>query len=155
MFIRKLNPETKEIFVSIPLTTTSGKIRVKSRTIDSEYGLPFASRQNNFNLNNYVEWQIGYDSVIDNPKKLKPTTLSDKQFISYNGKKKALYELSEYLYYFTKWQVFSEQDLLEIETFLTKLEDKDFIENHSSCKIKRTNKVETTINYNQLSSIYY
>ena len=114
MFIRKLNPETKEIFVNIPLTTTSGKIRVKSRTIDSEYGLPFASRQNNFNLNNYVEWQIGYDSVVDDEQKLKLTTLTNTRFTAYNGKTKALYELSEYLYYFTKWQVFSQQDLLGI-----------------------------------------
>jgi hypothetical protein len=146
MFIRKLNPETKEIFVNIPLTTTSGKIRVKSRTIDSEYGLPFASRQNNFNLNNYVEWQIGYDSVVDDEQKLKLTTLPNTRFTAYNGKTKALYELSEYLYYFTKWQVFSQQDLLGIETFLTNLEEKDFIENHPNCKIKRTNKVETKIN---------
>lgn len=112
----------------------------------SEYGIPVRPKQDNFNLNNYVEWQIGYDSVIDNLEKLKLTTLPNTQFVAYNGKTKALYELSEYLYYFTKWQVFTLGDLLGIENFLTNLDEDNLIENHPKCKIRRTNKVETTIN---------
>jgi R.Pab1 restriction endonuclease len=146
MFIKSKNPTTKEIKVAIPLTTTSGKTRVKVRTIFDEYGLPFASRQNPFTQNNYIEWQIGYDSVLDNEKKLALSTLSDVHFQAYNGKTKAFYELSEYLYYFYQWEVFSTQELKNLIEFLENLEEKDLIENRPDSNITRTHPKEVYIN---------
>jgi hypothetical protein len=64
MKISKLDAINKKIIVDIPLTTTSGKTRVKQRDTIFGYGTPFASRQNKFNQKNYIEWQIGYDAVI-------------------------------------------------------------------------------------------
>jgi hypothetical protein len=95
----KLDENKKEILVHIPLTTTSGKIRIKERNLLNEYGIPVATRQIPFSQKHYVEWQIGYDVVIGENKE---TTLIDKTFIGANGKNKALYELSEYIYYFYK-----------------------------------------------------
>ncbi|STQ85243.1 hypothetical protein [Helicobacter muridarum] len=43
--------ENKKIFAEIPLTTQSGKIRVKTRNSFYEYGLPTATRQTPFSQN--------------------------------------------------------------------------------------------------------
>ena len=53
--------EDKKILVDIPLTTPTGKTRIKSRSMFYEYGKPHATRSVPLTQNNYVEWQIGYD----------------------------------------------------------------------------------------------
>lgn len=138
--------DRKTIEVPIPLTTTSGKIRVKTRSHINEYGLPHASKQNIFTQANYVEWQIGYDVVIDDEEKLALTTLPNHQFNAYNTKTKALYELSEYLFYFAKWGLVSSQDLQKLSSNLKQLPDSELIENNANCQIKRTHPKEITIN---------
>ncbi len=130
----------------IPLTTTSGKIRVKNRSSIFEYGLPFASRQNNFVQSNYIEWQIGYDAVTDDPDKLRETNLPTKVFDGYNSKRKALYELSEYLYYFAKWRFIKRDALLSLAEKIRAIPESYLVENHSDCQIKRTHPRETRIN---------
>lgn len=90
--------EDNKIFVDIPLTTQSGKTRVKIRSSFYEYGLPSATRQTPFTQKHYIEWQIGYDVDIKNKEKLTLTTIPNIQFIGANGKTKALYELSEFLF---------------------------------------------------------
>jgi hypothetical protein len=62
MFIKEII-ENKEIRVAIPLTATSGKIRIKRRSILNEYGIPVATCQTELTQNCYIEWQIGYDVV--------------------------------------------------------------------------------------------
>lgn len=146
MYIKSANPANKEIKVAIPLTTTSGKTRVKLRNIFYEYGLPFASRQNPFVQQNYIEWQIGYDSVLGNEKKLALSSLPDVQFQAYNQKPKAFYELSEYLYYFYQWGVFSNQEIQDLVEFLENLQDEDLIENRPDSNITRTHPKEVEIN---------
>lgn len=89
MYIKTISKENKAIIVAIPLTTTSGKIRVKERDNIYGYGLPFASRSKKFNQKNYIEWQIGYDIEITSDK-MNLTTLKDVNFVAYNKKKKAL-----------------------------------------------------------------
>ena len=86
MYIKTINRESKSLIVAIPLTTTSGKIRVKERDNIYGYGLPFASRSKKFNQKNYIEWQIGYDieTISD---KMNLTTLKEVNFVAYNNKK--------------------------------------------------------------------
>lgn len=50
-----------ELFVNLPLTKPTGKIRVKKRSFFAEYGEPIAPRQVPMSQSAYVEWQIGYD----------------------------------------------------------------------------------------------
>lgn len=88
------------IEVPILLTAVSGKIRIKNRLILNEYGAPVATKRDGFLQSNYVEWQIGYDVVKNDVKKMAETSLSETEFIGANGKTKALYELSEYVWYF-------------------------------------------------------
>jgi carboxypeptidase C (cathepsin A) len=104
MFIKSKN-DKDEIVVSIPLTTQTEKTRIKRRSILNQYGLPVATRSETITQDCYVEWQIGYDVVISEAEKLKMTTLKQINFMGANGKEKAFYELSEYVYYFTKWGI--------------------------------------------------
>jgi hypothetical protein len=155
MYIKTIDKEKKEIVVAIPLTTTSGKIRVKERDNIYGYGLPFASRSNSFNQKNYIEWQIGYDAEkpnnLDNYKKsnfksYENTTLKNINFIAYNKKTKALYELSEYLYYLTDFGVITLNKLEELKEEIKKLKDNELISKHHHCAIKRTHPTNETIN---------
>ncbi len=149
------DPIKKTIIVNVPLTTTSGKIRVKQRNSIFDYGLPFASRQNNFNQRNYIEWQIGYDATVPidihnfEEKKFKNfcnTTLKENYFTGANGNKKTLYELSEYLYYFATWKVISKKALTDLQKFLTGIKEEDLLDRHKHCQIKRTHPTDKTIN---------
>ncbi|WP_231944795.1 MULTISPECIES: hypothetical protein [Helicobacter] len=92
--------EKGRICVEIPLTTQSGKIRIKIRNSFYEYGIPTATRQIPFSQKHYIEWQIGYDVDKSDKEKLALSTLQETHFVGANEKNKALYELSEYLYYF-------------------------------------------------------
>ena len=55
-----VNSESR-LFVNLPLTKPTGKIRVKKRSFFAEYGVPIAPRQVPLTQSVYVEWQIGYD----------------------------------------------------------------------------------------------
>ena len=145
MYIEKVDYKNKEILIAIPLTTTSGKTRVKQRDNIYGYGLPFASRTNKFNQKNYIEWQIGYDIEIKSDK-INLTSIKDITFIAYNKKEKYLYELSEYLYYLVKFGLFSIKKLEDLKEFLSSLKKSDLIEKHSHCQIKRTHPQNENIN---------
>ncbi len=92
-----------------------------------------------------MEWQISYDVEIKN-EGFKDTTLPEKLFVAANGKKKAFYELSEYLYYFHSWSFVTNTELKSIFEFLSDLREEDLISNHEDCEIKRTHPVEKRIN---------
>jgi hypothetical protein len=132
----KLDKKQKEILVHIPLTTTSGKIRIKERNLLNEYGIPVATRQTPFSQKHYVEWQIGYDVVISENKE---TTLINKTFIGANGKNKALYELSQYLYYLYKWNVITKNTLLGTKKFVENADDNLLIDVNNNYNILRNN----------------
>ncbi len=146
MFINKINSENKEIIISIPLTTTSGKTRIKQRDNIYGYGLPFASRSSKLNQKNYIEWQIGYDLEI-NHHKISLTTLPNLTFTAYNEKEKSLYELSEYLYYLSKFKIITISELRELKNYINDIPKDQLISKHSHCLIKRTHPVLETINH--------
>jgi hypothetical protein len=142
----ELNGTEKNIKVQIPLTKNSGKIRIKNRSILNEYGLNYATRRDPFKQSNYVEWMIGYDVVTKKEDKLKLTTLPNLRFTGANDKEKALYELSEFIYYFYKWNVIKKDDLTEIKTFLENIDEDKLLENHEKLQISRDNFKKQEIN---------
>ncbi|EKK0806375.1 hypothetical protein PKB37_001631 [Campylobacter jejuni] len=85
----------KIINIEIPLTQHTGKIRIKERNTFECYGMPVATRQKQFDIRHYVEWQIGYDTTAVNQ------LISQKNFCFFgaNGNYKTLYELSEIVFY--------------------------------------------------------
>jgi hypothetical protein len=145
MFINKLL-ENQEILVAIPLTATSGKARIKQRDMLNAYGLPVATCQTPLTQSCYVEWQVGYDVVVSEEEKLGLTTLKDLRFTGANGKEKALYELSEYVYYLTRWDFISKTDLENLKKTLLSIPDEKLFDVHSDLSIKRSHFIEKEIN---------
>ncbi|MFP6034182.1 R.Pab1 family restriction endonuclease [Helicobacter pylori] len=93
MSLIRIDDSKKAIEVSIPLTSISGKVRVKIRHAFSDYGISTATRKIPFSLKHYVEWQIGYDVPIKDKEKFELTTLKDEKyhFLEANDKVKTLY----------------------------------------------------------------
>lgn len=137
--------ENKQIFVEIPLTTQSGKTRVKTRNSFYEYGLPTATRQIPFSQKHYIEWQIGYDVDKNDKEKLALSTLGQSEFIGANGKTKALYKLSEYLYYFTQWGIITESEITNLLAFLQNINDDEFLDSRSDLQILRSHPISKKI----------
>ncbi|MGL2814648.1 R.Pab1 family restriction endonuclease [Helicobacter pylori] len=127
MSLIKIDNNKKAIEVSIPLTSTSGKARVKIRHAFSDYGISTATRKIPFSLKHYVEWQIGYDVPIEDKEKFELTTLKDEKyhFLGANNQVKTLYELSEIIDYAKRL------GLISLENTLKYLEkQKQFIEDN-------------------------
>lgn len=141
MRINKL--EDNKIYVEIPLTSQSGKARVKIRNSFYEYGLPTATKQNTFSQKHYIEWQIGYDADKSDSDKMKLTSLKNTKFIGANEKNKALYELSEYLFYFTKWNIISIDEINYILSFLENINKNNFLD--SNFQILRSHPIQRNI----------
>ncbi|WP_367690156.1 R.Pab1 family restriction endonuclease [Helicobacter pylori] len=130
MSLIKVSGDKKVIEVSIPLTSISGKARVKIRHAFSDYGVSTATRKIPFSLKHYVEWQIGYDVPIKDKEKFKLTTLKDEKyhFLGANNKVKTLYELSEMIYYAKQLGLISLENLENTLKYLEK--QKQFIEDN-------------------------
>lgn len=145
MWIKNIDTDKKELSIAIPLTKGTDKTRIKKRSFFNEYGIPVATKTELFSLSCYVEWQIGYDVIIDDEEKLERTTIKDKIFIGANGKKKTLYELSEYIFYFYKWNIIKSKDLESIKLFLEKLKDNDFLDSNKDLSIERSHPIDKNI----------
>ncbi len=130
MSLIRIDDSKKAIEVSIPLTSISGKVRVKIRHAFSDYGISTATRKIPFSLKHYVEWQIGYDVPIKDKEKFKLTTLKDEKyhFLGTNNKVKTLYELSEIIYYANQLDLISLENLENTLKYLEK--QKQFIEDN-------------------------
>ncbi len=130
MSLIKVDNNKKVIEVSIPLTSISGKARVKIRHAFSDYGISTATRKIPFSLKHYVEWQIGYDVPIKDKEKLELTTLKDEKyhFLGANNKVKTLYELSEIIYYAKRLGLIGLENLENTLKYLEK--QKQFIEDN-------------------------
>ncbi|WP_283524583.1 R.Pab1 family restriction endonuclease [Helicobacter pylori] len=130
MSLIRIDDSKKAIEVSIPLTSISGKVRVKIRHAFSDYGISTATRKIPFSLKHYVEWQIGYDVPIKDKEKFELTTLKDEKyhFLGANNKVKTLYELSEIIYYAKQLGLISLENLENTLKYLEK--QKQFIEDN-------------------------
>ena len=145
MRITDIKENDKIIEMPVPLTGGTGKTRIKHRNNIYEYGVPFSSRRIEFNENCYVKWQIGYDVKTSDVGPKKETTLTDKSFTGANGAEKYLYELSEYISYFYKWDIISKETLLGIKDYLSDLSKEDFIDQNEEFEITRTNIVKKSV----------
>lgn len=116
----------------IPLTKTSGKIRIKERQTFADYGLSIAPTKTKITHKHYIEWQIGYDKVVNKSEKF--------DFIGANGKAKVLYELSEFIKFGYKSGIILKETL---ENLILKIDKNcEFID---ALNITRTNFIDTKI----------
>ncbi len=130
------------IDVSLPLTS-SGKFRCKTRNDIQDFGKGFAPKSEIIPINSYLEWQIGYDTEINNEKK--PTSMNNDNFlfIGYNKKKKYPYELAEIIFNMCKYNIISKQELVEI---YTKIDDINwFLKDNFSIEVKK--EADITLNH--------
>jgi len=141
-----IKKDEHKIKIPILLTAVSGKIRIKNRSVLNEYGTPVAVKRDGFLLSNYVEWQIGYDVVKKEIEKLAESSLPETEFIGANGKVKALYELSEYIWYFHKWDIISREELESVANYLNSISANDLIDNNSELQIDRSHPIAKNIN---------
>ncbi len=130
MSLIEIDNNKKVIEISIPLTSISGRARVKIRHAFSDYGISTATRKIPFSLKHYIEWQIGYDVPIKDKEKFELTTLKDEKyhFLGANNKIKTLYELSEIIYYAKQLNLISLENLENTLKYLEK--QKQFIEDN-------------------------
>lgn len=141
-----IKEQEHKIEVPILLTAVSGKIRIKNRSIVNEYGTPVAVKRDGFALSNYVEWQIGYDVVKKEIEKLAESSLPNTEFVGANKKTKALYELSEYIWYFYRWGIITKEDLDKVIGYLGSIQNNDLIDNNSELQIDRSHPIAKNIN---------
>ena len=66
-------------------------------------------------------------------------------YVDENGKEKTIYELSEYIFYFYKWNVISKNKLLEIKSFLEACSENDFVDNPRNFAIERSHPVKKQV----------
>ncbi len=104
-----------------------GKFRYKTQEENNAFGKTFPARQKPFNDRVYLEWQIGYDALVEDVKnRSKQTNLTQATFIGSTGKEKYPYELSEILFESIKCGLIS---VKQIDTLLTEIDSyKKFID---------------------------
>ena len=133
----------ESLFVNLPMTKPTGKVRVKKRSFFAEYGEPIAPRQVTISQSCYVEWQIGYD-LLATPENKDKTTLQNISFRNYKGESKYCYELSELVYYARKSGLVSDAEIKATYEAIRAVDEKSTFEETSS--ISRTNPKVDTIN---------
>ena len=89
-----------------PLSKATGKIRIKERLAFSDYGQPVAPTQTIITPKHYIEWQIGYDRIVERNEPV--------HFIGANGKNKQIYELSEFLHFGLQENIIKYDELKEL-----------------------------------------
>ena len=96
-----------------PLSKATGKIRIKERLAFSDYGQPVAPTKTIITPKHYIEWQIGYDRIVE-----KNETV---HFIGANGKNKQIYELSEFLHFGLQENIIKYDELKELRNYYKSL----------------------------------
>lgn len=132
-----------ELFVNLPLTKPTGKIRVKKRSFFAEYGEPIAPRQVALSQSAYVEWQVGYD-LLKSDENAGKTSLGEMTFRNYKGETKYAYELSEIILYACRHGLLEDSDIAKCHSDIMGVTAEKTFEETSS--ISRTNPREVVIN---------
>ncbi len=109
-------------------------IRIKERFAFSDYGIPIAPTQTIIARNHYIEWQIGYDRVASKDEIF--------HFIGANGKKKQIYELSEFLEFGLNSNLISVEEIIKLQSNIK--DNQEFIDERE--QIIRTNFIKKSIN---------
>ncbi|MFC1514484.1 R.Pab1 family restriction endonuclease [Candidatus Omnitrophota bacterium] len=108
----KIDYNSDHIRISLPITSPTGKIRVKRREGKYDVGFPFATRQNALDAHCYVEWQIGYDT----PNPSLDGCVKEISFVR-KGETKYGFELTSLLYNGIKNGIFDAGSVKELLYF--------------------------------------
>ena len=129
--------------VRLPLTRPTGKVRLKSRSADCDYGRPVRPRQDSLTPAAYVEWQIGYD-LLANAENLGRTSLTNQTFSNYRGERKFAYELGEIVFCANRRGILGDADVFNCYTNVLAIRDGETFE--ATSQISRTSPKAVTRN---------
>jgi len=107
------------LVIKLPLTSPTGKIRVKRKCESSNFGTPVATRQSCFAKNDYVEWQISY-ATKDPPESSRVGNITVNQRIGF--------ELTKLLCEGARLNILADADLDELERFISSVQDTETLE---------------------------
>jgi hypothetical protein len=122
----------------LPLIS-QGKFRCKKREDIQDFGKGFAPKSTPITKDAYLEWQIGYDTIIGNDEK--PTKLNTEAFVftGANGKLKHPYELSEIVFYMCKQNIITKE---EIKNIILKINNiSDFLQEKFIIEVKKEGEI--------------
>lgn len=128
----EISKENGRLVVRLPLTNPTGKIRVKRRSKTSNYGVPIATRKENFVIEDYVEWQISY--ATQNP----PESSKVKDIVINNTQ--IGFELTKLLCESEILKILSQADFDEMEEFINNIQATDTLEENE--RVIRENKLQ-------------
>lgn len=141
------------LLVRLPLTTPTGKVRVKRRDPSSGYVSPVSTRKKGgggMRPGDYIEWQIGYDlAAKDKNKSLTNLHVEFERSKSGKSKKKEKkfpYELSELLYYARQFGWVGDKDLLKLYSDIGKVPEDRLLENLKDMRTSPRSSGRVTIN---------
>lgn len=117
----KIFTKNGKLMVKLPLTNPTGKIRVKRKDEESNYGLPKATKSEAFTDYDYVEWQISY--TTENP-------TDESKVDDINELKKLLCEG-------IKLGILSNDDICELKRFINSVQSTETLQENE--KILREN----------------
>ncbi len=121
----------KKIEISFPLTSPTGKVRVRKRNSKTDYGYQ-VPKDDIKDSSCYIDWQIEYDSE---KRKVSNSKVGFTRRV--NNKQKYLFSLSDFLYFFYKRKVVSKEQLEDIKKDLLSKTQADFILTNSNLVTKQ------------------
>ncbi|MGC8567579.1 MAG: R.Pab1 family restriction endonuclease [Caldisphaera sp.] len=126
----------QKLVIELPLNTPTGKIRVKRRNIESNYGSPIATRKKDFEFKNcdYLEWQISY--ATNNP----PEESRVEGIVINNNQ--IGFELTKLLVCGLKLGILSQDDIEELKDFISSINSNNTLEeNEQIYRIDNSQKI--------------
>ena len=130
--------KNNKIVVDLPLTS-QGKFRCKTRKDIQDFGNGFAPKSTIITNDSYLEWQIGYDTIIGKDEKETKLNSDEFIFVGANKKSKHPYELSEITYFMCKNNIISKEEILEVYNKIVSI--KTFLQDKYSIEVKKEDSV--------------
>ncbi|MCD6501375.1 R.Pab1 family restriction endonuclease [bacterium] len=109
----KINIKDNKIIVDLPITTPTGEVRVK-RPLEGFAPEPVACRSKDIDENDYLEWQIGYDTDnLNEPSIIKKPPIQKKKGTRYG------YELTRLIIEGKKLGLITEEEIAELKDLIS------------------------------------
>jgi len=112
-----------KIIVGLPLTSPTGKIRIKRKYEGSNYGIPIATRREPFINRDYIEWQISY-ATLNPPENLRVEGIN----INHDNRKWQGFELTKILCEGLKENIIIYQDIESLLDFIGSIQENETLE---------------------------
>ncbi len=125
----KIDIKDKKIIIDLPITTPTGKVRVK-RPVEGFAPEPVACRSKEILENDYLEWQIGYDTDnLNEPSVIHKPPIQKEVGTRYG------YELTRLIIEGSKLGLITEDEIAELKDLITA--DFDGVEETEKIELKQ------------------